>query len=64
MKTYFKIVFLISITAILIGFILPCLISSESTELVLAGLVLIIGSIPATYYVVKKIIKGIKNEKN
>ena len=60
LKIYFHIVVLICFVSLLIGFILPYCISSYNTEFVLVGLVLIIVSIPAGYYAVKKKIKGVK----
>jgi len=63
MKIYCWLVGLAIIIGLLIGVVLPGLISSNSSELFLIGVVLIIVSIPLVYFIGKKIYKEIQNAK-
>ena len=63
MKIYFWVVGLAMLFALIFGIVAPGLISAKNTELVLFGWVLIIFSIPACFFICKKIHKEIKNAK-
>lgn len=60
-------VFYAIITIVLLGFVLPFLISSKSTILVIVGCIIFLGWLAASYYMVfeeiSKKLKGGKNEK-
>lgn len=56
MSLYFKIVVLVLYVVGLVGLALPFLISSDSTELVFAGIGLAVVSAPSIYFYVTKVI--------
>ncbi len=54
----------LGLTIFELGFIAPVLISAESTELVLGGLISIAIYLPTMYYIIRAIIKAIKSKLN
>lgn len=55
MKLYLKVIALISMLLVEIGLVLPYLFSAASTELVVLGWLLVVATVPATYYATKNI---------
>ncbi len=63
MKLYLKVVVLIIVLIALLGFVLPYLFSAESDLAVGLGVTLCIIAIPSLYYLVRSIVKSIKQLK-
>lgn len=57
MKLYVKVIALVTILLIEAGLVLPYLFSAASTELVILGWLLIVATVPATYYSTNNIFK-------
>lgn len=57
MKLYVKVIALVTILLIELGLVLPYLFSAASTELVILGWLLIVATVPATYYAINNIFK-------
>lgn len=66
MKLYFQVVIILVLLAVVFGFAGPMLISAKSTEATLAGLILVVVSIPVLATMVGKLVfkKEKKNEEN
>jgi len=66
MKLYFQVVFILALIVALLGWAGPMLISAKSTEASLAGLILMVVSIPVLTIMIHKILfkKEKGNEEN
>lgn len=64
MKLYFKVVVLLVYVFAMVGGILPYLVSSTSTELVVLGLTLGVVSVPLIWWYTKKFILNQSKEEN
>jgi len=64
MKIYCWLIGLAMFIVLIFGIVAPGLVSAKSTELVLLGWVLIIVSMPISFFICKKIYKEFKDAKN
>ena len=57
MKLYLKVIVLVTVLLAEVGLVLPFLFSAASTELVIFGWLLVVVTVPATYYAANNIFK-------